>query len=182
MSRRFGRQRQKKLLAQLSQIESQRDKAQQSAKDFRVDLEYANQIIQRTANVLGEYFVSLPVKTTEVEEIQRRYQLDLNRPRHEFNYAHAGMNAPLRMLSFTLDYLDTYQASIHTDELRRLVHMRYQSINGQVAYGFTDAAWTMLSEHVLVPLKTKFIAEEMAKLLVKERKAKGNSRYMEILL
>lgn len=178
MSKRFGRNQKRAMRLQLQQKDNLIEKQVESMQLLKNDLSHANHVINLTADILGEYFVSLPVKTTEVEEIQERYQFCLKRPHHEFNYDRVSMK--MNMLEYTLDYLDTYQASTYTDELRSMIHLRYRSINGEVAYGFTDKAWTMLSEHHLVPLKTKFIAEEMAKHLTKERKTKGNSRYNTI--
>lgn len=178
MGKRFGRNQKRAMRLQLQQKDDLIAKKVESMRLLKNELGHANHVINLTADILGEHFVSLPVKTTEVEEIQERYQYCLKRPHHEFNYDNAAMK--MNMLEYTLDYLDTYQASAYTDELRSMIHMRYKSINGKVAYGLTDKAWTMLSEHHLVPLKTKFIAEEMAKLLVKERKAKGNSRYKTV--
>ena len=59
---------------------------------------------------------------------------------------------------------------MHADELRGMIHMRYRSISGEVAYSLSDNSWRKLSEAHLVDLLKQQIAPEMAQHLIRERK------------
>ncbi|HRM29217.1 MAG TPA: hypothetical protein PLH48_01610 [Acinetobacter johnsonii] len=123
--------------------------------------------MDRTADILGEHFASLPVKTKEVEEIRERYEYP---KRQTSRFCFGDSSAAMNFVQHALCYIDTYQADAKIDELSGAMHMRYKSISGNVAYGVSEEAWRRLPEKLLV---TKFVDEislDMAVHLVRERK------------
>lgn len=166
MSKRFGRNQKRAMRAQIRAAEKVIESKTQSIKDIRRDLDAANTIIERTSQVLGDHFVTLPVKTEEVKEILDRFQvsiLDWNsyipRP-FKINQA----------VDYALFYIDTHKASVRFDELQQTIHMRYSCINGDVAYALSPMAWKRLSHAHLQNLIAQQVAPEMAKLLTEKMK------------
>lgn len=168
MSKRFGR----------NQKRAMRNKIQNQCKllehhigfidSLNVDLRHANEIINRTADILGEHFASLPVKTKEVKEIQDRYRYSVRIPSP--SYVSHGEMAIRSFVDSTLSYIETHEANMFVDELRHTIHMRYQSLSGCAAYGLSEKAWRSLSEDQLVNLIKEQIAPEMASHLVRQKK------------
>lgn len=163
MGKRFGRNQKRAMREQIRLAElviSIRDK---TVSQLEMDLKEANTVIERTSQVLGDHFVTLPIKTVEVEEIIKRYKVSIFQPNRNYAINSAVMQA-LDLLN-----IDTYRASLRVDELRGTIHMRYQSISGDVGYGLSEHAWRKLSKGHLIELLAKQIAPEMAKHLVENR-------------
>ena len=183
MARRFGRNQKR---AMRNQIQSQEKLLEQHIEHIEQhikhisslnhDLRQANEVINLTAEVLGEHFATLPVQTAEVEEIRERYEYP---KRQTSRYSFGDSSATMNFVEHALCYIDTYQADARIDELSGAMHMRYKSISGNVAYGVSEEAWRRLPEKLLV---TKFVDEislDMAVHLVRERKkALANTYYL----
>lgn len=166
MSKRFGRNQKRAMRAQIRAAEKIIEIKTQSIKDIRRHLDAANTIIERTSQVLGDHFVTLPVKTREVEEILNRFQVSIFPDR-------AGILRSVKInqaVDYALFYIDTHQASVRFDELQQTIHMRYSCINGDVAYALSPMAWKKLSHAHLENLIAQQVAPEMAKLLTEKMK------------
>ncbi len=164
MSRRFGRNQKRAMREHIRLAElviASRDK---TVWQLEQDLKEANTVIERTSQVLGDHFVTLPIKTSEVEEILQRFQVSIFQPGRSRAISSAVMQA------LALIDIDTYRASLRVDELRGTVHMRYQSISGDVAYGLSEHTWRKLSEGHLIELLKQQIVPAMAYHLIREKK------------
>lgn len=175
MSRRFGRNQKRAMRAQIRANEKIIECKTQSIKEMRRDLDEANAVIERTSQVLGDHFVTLPVKTVEVKDLLERFQVSIFQPNRSY-----AINAAVMRALEVID-IDVYRASLRVDELRGSIHMRYQSISGDVGYGLSEDAWRKLSEAHLIDMVTKQIAPEMAKFLVRERKKAGHTFHYKFL-
>lgn len=167
MSRRFGRNQKRAMRNQIQLQEKLLEQHIEHISSLNHDLRQANEVINLTAEVLGEHFATLPVQTAEVKEIRERYEYP---KRQTSRYSFGDMNPVISAVQYSLCYIDTYQADARIDELSGAMHMRYKSISGNVAYGVSEEAWRRLPEKLLV---TKFVDEislEMAVHLVRERK------------
>lgn len=167
MSRRFGRNQKRAMRNQIQLQEKLVEQHIEHISSLNHDLRQANEVINLTAEVLGEHFATLPVQTAEVKEIRERYEYP---KRQTSRYSFGDMNPVISAIQYSLCYIDTYQADARIDELSGAMHMRYKSISGNVAYGVSEEAWRRLPEKLLV---TKFVDEislDMAVHLVRERK------------
>lgn len=164
MSRRFGRNQKRAMRAKISGLEFTSELKKELINQLETDLNQANTVIERTYQVLGAHFVTLPVKTHEVKNILKYYQVSIFQPNRSHLIQHKVMQ------SLDLIDIETHQSSVGVDELRGTIHMHYRSISGDVAYGLSDHAWRKLSEAQLVDLLKNQIAPDMAKLLIRERK------------
>lgn len=163
MSRRFGRNQKRAMRAKIAELEHQNDLKERKTEDLRNDLRLANTVIERTAQVLGDHFATLPVQTHEVKEMQNSFQVSIFQPNRSYSIQGAVMHALSAM------EIDVYQASLHVDELRNMIHLRYASESGQVGYGLSQQAWLRLREGHLQEMIEKQIAPEMARLLARGR-------------
>lgn len=164
MGKRFGRNQKRAMREQLhlaKLVIASRDK---TVCNLEADLKQANTVIERTSQVLGDHFVTLPIKTHEVEEILERFKVSIFQPNRSYTINSAVMQA------LDLIDIDTYRASLSVDELRGTIHMRYQSISGDVAYGLSEHTWRKLSEGHLIELLKQQIAPAMAYHLIREQK------------
>lgn len=175
MSKRFGRNQKRAMREQIRTNEQWIETKNQTILELKSMLNEANTVIERTSQVLGDHFVTLPVKPVEVEEVLERFQVSIFQPCRSYAINSAVMQA------LNLIDIDTYRASLRVDELRGTVQMRYESISGVVGYGLPDHAWRKLSEAHLVELVKNQIAPEMAKHLVRERKKAGNTFHYNFL-
>lgn len=168
MSKRFGRNQKRAMRNKIQNQEKLLEHHIEIISSLNGDVRQANEIINLTADILGEHFASLPVKTVEVKEIQDRYQYAIERPVNMFG---RNWQQPVRgFVSHLLGYIETHQGVVYVDELRPLIHMRYKSLSGDVAYGLSDEAWRFLSEDQLIKLIKEKISVEMATHLVRQRK------------
>ena len=166
MSKRFGRNQKRAMRAKMIELERAVELLKLEAEMVRSQLRNANAIIERTAQVLGDHFVTLPLKTQELTGIPNRFKVSIFKP-HLHRYAEIN-EAVLDALEYI--NMDTHQTFVRIDELRGMVHMRCRSIGGDVAYALSDQAYRKLSEAHLVDLISQQIAPEMAKQLIRERK------------
>lgn len=166
MSKRFGRNQKRAMRAKMIELERAVELLKLEAEMVRSQLRNANAIIERTAQVLGDHFVTLPLKTQELTGIPNRFKVSIFKP-HLHRYAEIN-EAVLDALEYI--NMDTHQTFVRIDELRGMVHMLCRSIGGDVAYALSDQAYRKLSEAHLVDLISQQIAPEMAKQLIRERK------------
>lgn len=165
MARRFGRNQKRAFRNQLALQEKLLEKHIGIIAERNGELHKANEIINLTAEILGEHFISLPVQTSEVKEIQDHYQFAAkNSSRYWAN------DVKLAFVEQALCHLETYQADAHIDELSGAMHMAFNSVSGKVAYAISDMAWRKLSEQQLVGLVQLEVANKMAKKVVQARK------------
>lgn len=164
MAKRFGRNQKRAMRNRIQSLEWAIESQKELFEQVRDERNQLRVVVERTSQVLGDHFVSLPVKTVEVEDILDRFRVSIFQPNRVSIISSAVMRA--------LDCIemDIYQSSLHADELRQQIHLRFASISGQVGYSISDAAWLALSEAHLRDLVMKQIAPEMAKLLIQERK------------
>lgn len=167
MSRRFGRNQKRAMRNQIQLQEKLLEQHIEHISSLNHDLRQANEVINLTAEVLGEHFATLPVQTAEVKEIRERYEYP---KRQTSRYSFGGMNPVISAVQYSLCYIDTYQADAKVDELSGAVHMRYESISGDVAYGVSEEAWRRLPEEILVNKFAEQIATKMATVLVRAKK------------
>lgn len=163
MSRRFGRNQKRAMRAKIADLECLTELQDKKIADLQNDNRLANKVIERTAQVLGDHFATLPVKTFEVKEMLCNFQVSIFRPNREYHIQRAVMDA-----LNTVD-VDVYRARLHVDELRSMIHLRYESESGQVGYGLSQQAWSRLREGQIQEMLEKQIAPEMARLLARGR-------------
>lgn len=167
MSRRFGRNQKRAMRNKIQNQEKLLEHHVEIISSLNWDIRQANNIVNRTADILGEHFASLPAKTTEVKEILPRYR---HFTPHQASYASGPINTAAIFVDNALDYIDTYQAALSIDDLRKTMHMRYISHSGSVGYGLSETSWRKLSEDQLIALLREQIAGDMATHLVRQRK------------
>lgn len=163
MSRRFGRNQKRAMRAKIAGLESLNEQQSKKISDLHDDINQANTVIERTAQVLGDHFATLPVQTRVVKEMQSSFQVSIFQPNRSYSIQGAVMHALSAMEIYV------YQASLHVDELRSMIHFRYASESGQVGYGLSQQAWSRLREGQLQEMIEKQIAPEMARLLARGR-------------
>lgn len=170
MSKRFGRNQKRAMREKIKEVEYLNQVCSELLKSVRTERDDLREVVDRTKCVLGEHFISLPLKTLEVEEILDRFQVIPFQPHRIFSPSQS-YEAQAMVLE-SLHYLDmeTHQSSLRVEELRGTMHMRYRSVSGEVAYSLSDHAWRNLSEAHLIDLLKKQIAPEMAQHLIRERK------------
>ena len=173
MSRRFGRNQKRAMRAQIAVLEQRVNDFQFHTQQLEALMQIKNQkiseletVTERTAQVLGDHFATLPLKTQELTGIPNLFKVSIFKP-HLHRYAEIN-EAVLDALEYI--NMDTHQTFVRIDELRGMVHMRCRSIGGDVAYALSDQAYRKLSEAHLVDLISQQIAPEMAKQLIRERK------------
>lgn len=173
MARRFGRRQKRVMRNQITHAEKRVHELSVNKQQLEALIQLGNEKIKElsyianmTAEILGEYFVGLPAKTLEVKEIQSQYRMPI---RTYHDYADTTSVQP-QFLRDALTYIETYQSSAHWDQLRGMMHLRYQSESSAVGYGLSEIAWSRLSENQIVELVQREIAPSMAKLLTKDQK------------
>lgn len=165
MARRFGRNQKRAFRNQIALQEKLLEKHIGIIAERNGELHKANEIINLTAEILGDHFISLPVQTSEVKEIQHHYQFAVkNSSRYWAN------DVKLAFVEQALCHLETYQADAHIDELSGAMHMAFHSVSGKTAYAISDIAWRKLSEQQLIGLVQLEVANKMAKKVVQARK------------
>lgn len=170
MSKRFGRNQKRAMRAQIRDHEEAIKIKNQTILELKRILNESNAVIERTSQVLGDHFVTLPVKTREVEEILNRFQVSI------FNWGSCIPRSIPRSVKinqavdYALFYIDTHQASVRFNELQQTIHMRYSCINGDVAYALSPMAWKKLSHAHLENLIAQQVAPEMARVLTERMK------------
>jgi len=175
MSKRFGRNQKRAMRKQIQELDLQIKRKNHEIGSIKMDLHQANKIVDMTAKVLGHAFISLPVKTTEVEEILSRFEYAGQSP--FLNWPGRYGEGPARNAVFhSLCYLETYQGDIHADDIRNFVHMRYRSESGAVAYGISNEALNRLPDEQLAELFRNDIAHQMACKLVDHRNKQQTGR------
>ncbi len=179
MSKRFGRNQKRAMRNKIQNQENLLNAHIDQIGSLNTRLHQANEIINLTADILGQHFVGLPVKTNEVKELLRRYEYAIHQP--VSNLLPALHNPMADLVDAALGYIETHQGVVYADELRDQVHMRYTSESGDVAYGLSNMAWCRLSEDQLVKLVKDQIAPDMAKLLVRERKKSQSYKYPALI-
>lgn len=168
MSKRFGRNQKRAMRKQIQELDQQIKHKNYEIGSIKMDLHQANRIVDMTAKVLGHAFISLPVKTTEVEEILSRFEYAGQSP--FLGWPGRYSEGPARNAVFhSLCYLETYQGDIYTDEIRNFVHMRYRSESGAVGYGISNDALNRLPDELLTTLFRDDIAHQMACKLIDQR-------------
>lgn len=75
MGRRFGRNQKRAMRAKIAGLEFMADLRQQEIAKLSSDLRDANTVVERTAQVLGDHFATLPAQTREVKEMQSSFQV-----------------------------------------------------------------------------------------------------------
>lgn len=168
MGKRFGRNQKRKMRLQIQEQARLIDRNNLGISSLGSALQQANETINFTAEILGQHFIGLPVKTVEVKELLQRYEYAIHQP--VSNLLHASCNPVAGFVDAALGYIETHQGVVYADELRHLVHMRYSSRSGAVGYGLSDHAWRNLTEKQLIKLMQEQVAVDMATLLVRERK------------
>lgn len=164
MAKHFGRNQKRAMRNRIQSLEWALEMQKALFEQVSNERHKLREVVERTSQVLGDHFVSLPVKTVEVEDMLDRFRVSIHQPNRVSMISHAVMQA--------LNYIemDIYQSSLQADELRQMIHMRYASLSGQVGYSISDRAWMTLPEALLKNLIVQQIAPEMATLFVQERK------------
>ena len=173
MAKRFGRNQKRKMRLEIESQNSLLAKQSREIKELNRNLSCADNTIKLTAEILGEHFISLPVQNIRVKEIQSLYQYAMRSLTPEIHLR----SRHLEFCHKSLVYLETHQAEASIDKLRQLVHMRYFSQCGKVAYGLSKNVWDRLPAETLEKIIRTDIAQEMAHLLVKHGKEKRELRF-----
>lgn len=180
MARRFGRNQKRAMrnqfTSQLTELRNQYDELKKIVACKNRIIHTLTKTVDLTAEILGEHFAGLPVKTVEVNDLLERYEYAVRQP--ACSWANE-IDPRAIFVDQALCHIDTYQADARLDEITGNMHMRYKSISGIVAYGISNSTWNTLSEKRLVDMFTEQIANEMAVHLVRERKkALANTYYL----
>ena len=165
MSKRFGRNQKRAMRNKIQNQEKLLEHHIEIISSLNWDIRQANEIINRTADILGEHFASLPVKTKEVKELRDYYEYAILRPVGYVDQGQVGS-----FVDTALSRIDVFHAELKADELRGMMQMSYSSRCGAVGYGLSEHAWRNLSEKQLIELVKDQIAPKMATLLVRDMK------------
>lgn len=168
MSKRFGRNQKRALRQKIQEQEQIIERKSQEIEYLNLNMNEANSIIEYTAYVLGSQFISLPVQTTEVNELLSEFKYMAHPP---FGMWYDRNPQSARSTVFgVLSYMETHQADAWMDNFRDLIHLRYKSKTGEVGYSISGHAWKRLPEDQLIKLIQTDIANEMATKLVRHKK------------
>lgn len=159
MSKRFGRNQRRKLREEIAFLKAEVDQCDRLLSSVRHELAMYRDVADRTAKVLGDYFISLPVKTVGVKHIP-----------DFFNFQNPLPATPvwpwgnLRPTMEALSYIDSEIMVGRTtfDQLRGQMHIRFSSGLGQVAYAVSRNAFSNITTTAAI----RIVAEGLADCLV----------------
>lgn len=135
MSKRFGRNQRRKMREEIADLKVEVDQCERLLSELAMYRDVAN----RTAEVLGNYFISLPAET-----------MGVNRIPYYFNFPNPLPAMPVRPWEYpaqmmeSLNYIEsTIMAGETTfDNLRGQMHIKFSSNCGQVAYAVSRNAFS----------------------------------------
>lgn len=153
MSKRFGRNQRRRMQAQIDTLKAEvlsqrRDLCAQE----RTVLEQ-NRAINLTREILGQYFAGLPPQVVETDEIRETFCLP--KP------IRSSLQEEAAQLTADLVTLDTLRSHVELDELQQMMHVRFFTRHGHVAYGHSYRAFHAMPVHETV----RTLSEEMARML-----------------
>lgn len=179
MSKRFGRNQKRALVAQLEQKEidigllrrmgeSARTAIRQKEKDLRgmtINLETAIEAIQEARTILGEYFAGLPPTVLEVANIPKFVTL----PRRVLLSDVSGCADEFVQTARMVERLEAVEGGAWADDLTGKMHVQFKTPLGDVAYGFNHRTFMGEPKHRVV----RFLADQMANHLWHSAQARG---------
>lgn len=139
MSKRFGRNQRRKMREEIADLKIEVDQCERLLSGVRSELAMYRDVANRTAEVLGNYFISLPAET-----------MGVNRIPYYFNFPNPMPAVPVRPWEYpaqmmeSLNYIEsTIMAGETTfDNLRGQMHVKFSSNCGQVAYAVSRNAFS----------------------------------------
>lgn len=173
MSRRFGRNQKRKMRAEMAHVLEREKKLNESywrEQDLMVKLSRDNDQLRETINlteqVLGEYFVTLPLKTVEdnhdLHQCMGHVMLPLpDRPSVMFNPDED--RSVFLMKKISAVRAAVMRGDAWVDDLTGKMHIRFLSPAGDVAYAFGPKAFN----HVPRERVISYLAKNMADFLTK---------------
>ena len=164
MSRRFGRNQKRKLVAQVAYFERKADIANELLKSARGSVIAGNRAIQEMGRILGENYVGLEPMTQFVEELRENYRIPKRTP-VPYVFRMADSREVREAVVATVMELQVFKCRSLLDEMTGDVHLRLMGPHGQLGYAITRNAMQHLSVDRWVEVFTPMIAHEFAKMV-----------------
>lgn len=166
MSKRFGRNQKRALRAQLAECRGQLRKSQETCQALRQQMSENEQCVRDVGQILGKHFAGLPPQFVRAMNIHPDMYLPA---------CGASTDDPqVRSVRYHLMLLTKYQGA-RRDELSEMLHCRFITPAGDMAYGINEEAFRRMPSEVLQSRLCNEIAAEMAVAVV-ERRNQGAQR------
>lgn len=150
MSKRFGRNQKRALVAQLDEKASAIGALQEIAAGHRRQLysiqDHVHQLedaIRHTRDVLGEFFVTLPPMTKELQQGVDALDIPISKPRDYYDRMPYGSCAELHDQVARFEQLEAIRHDIQQDfdDLRGMMHIRFRTGAGMLSYAFNERSF-----------------------------------------
>jgi hypothetical protein len=171
MSRRFGRNQKRKLLALCEYVQCELDLAKEelAKRNKSLNASYQeimnlNGAIKHFREVLGNYFVALPVQDVIVQEIRESMTYANFKP-SELRPVDFSAPVNLSKLTYAVCLLETSKFDSYRDELSGHIHIRYKTSFGASAYAIHPRDAHMIYDQDF----QQVIAREFSEHLLKKK-------------
>lgn len=175
MSRRFGRNQRRRLVAALNQANFVNEYQLERIKLYDEDQAKQHKALKLVADILGPNFVALEPKTIQVENLSIPVNVFPFRNDERSTGVEVGAGAFADAVSFSLLQLDSITASHTLNEMRDMVHFNVATPSGELAYSFHHSAFSRVP---FSAIKEKMI-HKMAHIMtlnIEEKTKRGNNR------
>jgi hypothetical protein len=120
--------------------------------------------VSNVARILGESFIGLPPVTRLVQRIEHNYRMPERMPLDRLLECSPD-DAKREMVAGLLHIIECRPLHLRSqiDDMRRLIHMRLETPDGQIGYALTDDAWLqMRNDRRIVEYLGEMVASELA--------------------
>lgn len=167
MSKRFGRNQKRKLIADRNGLAELVKREASQVSQLRHLMRENEETIRLVEKILGSNFFGLPPRDFQVAGLGRGVRL----PSIEIRTGgYLGAQVEPICLQEKLFILQETEYSEHYDRLRNARHFRFKTPAGDVAYAATEDAWNGFPQDEFRIHMRKEIAESMAQFLATNRR------------
>lgn len=138
--------------------------------ELRVANDELRETVDLVAEILGPNFIGLPPNTREVDMIRPEYRHPIMRHLPDYSRMSRG-----EVCSAVIEHLTIYTRELSKTEaeefntFRNMIHFRYHTHQGDVAYGYAEEPGKRLSPAAFVKIHARDIAWQMAELMGRNR-------------
>lgn len=150
MSKRFGRNQKRAMVAQLEEKASAIGALQEMAAGNRRQIQSMHDhvfqledAIRHTRDVLGEFFITLPPMTKELQQGVDALDIPISKPRDYYDRMPFGSCAELHHQVARFESLEAIRHDIQQDfeDLRGMMHIRFRTGAGLMSYAFNERSF-----------------------------------------